>query len=344
MRRDIFVSVIVPLENDRDILPTVVPEIDAVMQSHYGDYEIIFIDDGSSDGTRSYFERAKTQVPCFRYFRLTRPFGLEVAIAAGLEQAIGDVIVVLNPATDPPDRIPAFVEKANDTDGIVIGVEPSKPKRSLTYLLAYYLYFAVCKIFLPRAQVYGATHFIALTRTALNALLRIKDSFRYIRVLAMYAGFEVTKVPYEFKQRRNPPRRRKLLPLVAGAGQMIVSNSDRPLRIAAIISAAIGIMGFVFLIYVVAIRFLWSGVQPGWASTNFFNGVMFGIMFLILAVVCEYLAEMRSEVKRRPLYVVQGELQSNTMLGTAERRNVVSQDVRAEALSAIEPSTAGPPR
>jgi glycosyltransferase involved in cell wall biosynthesis len=305
MRRDIFVSVIVPLENDRDILPTVVPEIDAVMQSHYGDYEIIFIDDGSSDGTRSYFERAKTQVPCFRYFRLTRPFGLEVAIAAGLEQAIGDVIVVLNPACDPPDRIPAFVEKANDTDGIVIGVEPSKPKRSLTYLLAYYLYFAVCKIFLPRAQVYGATHFIALTRTALNALLRIKDSFRYIRVLAMYAGFEVTKVPYEFKQRRNPPRRRKLLPLVAGAGQMIVSNS---------------------------------------ASTNFFNGVMFGIMFLILAVVCEYLAEMRSEVKRRPLYVVQGELQSNTMLGTAERRNVVSQDVRAEALSAIEPSTAGPPR
>jgi len=81
MRRDIFVSVVVPLENDLDILPTVVRELDSVMRGHFGDYEIIFIDDGSSDGTRSFFERAKAEIPCFRYSRLTRPFGLEVAIA-----------------------------------------------------------------------------------------------------------------------------------------------------------------------------------------------------------------------------------------------------------------------
>ena len=333
MRRDIFVSVVVPLDNDRDILPAVVQEIDAVMRSHFGDYELIFIDDGSADGTRSFFERAKAEVPSFRYFRLTRPFGLEVAIACGLEQAIGDVIVVLNPACDPPDRIPHFVEKANDTDGIVIGIEPDKSKRSLSYLLAYYAYFSICKIFLTRSQVYGATHFIALTRTALNALLRIKDNFRYIRVLAMYAGFEVTKVPYEFKPRRRPPRRRRLFPLLANAGQMIVSNSDRPLRVAALISAAIAITDFAFLVYVLGMRFLLSDVQPGWASTNFFNAVMFGVMFLVLAVVCAYMAEMRSEVKRRPLYVVQGELQSNIMLGNAETRNVVSDEDRIETIS-----------
>jgi dolichol-phosphate mannosyltransferase len=333
VRRDIFVSVVVPLDNDRDILPAVVEEIDAVMQSHFGDYELIFIDDGSSDGTRSFFERAKAEIPCFRYFRLTRPFGLEVAIACGLEQAIGDVIVVLNPACDPPDRIPHFVEKANDTDGIVIGIEPDKSKRSLSYLLAYYAYFSICRLFLTRAQVYGATHFIGLTRTALNALLRIKDSFRYIRVLAMYAGFEVTQVPYEFKLRRRPPRRRRLLPLLANAGQMIVSNSDRPLRVAAIVSAAIAISDFAFLVYVLGMRFLLSDVQPGWASTNLFNAVMFGVMFLVLAVVCSYMAEMRSEVKRRPLYVIQGELQSNVMLANAETRNVVSDEDRLATIS-----------
>jgi len=65
----------VPLENDLDILPAVVRELDAVMRSHFGDYELIFIDDGSSDGTRSFFERAKSEIPCFRYSRLTRPFG-----------------------------------------------------------------------------------------------------------------------------------------------------------------------------------------------------------------------------------------------------------------------------
>jgi dolichol-phosphate mannosyltransferase len=179
---------------------------------------------------------------------------------------------------------------------------------------------------LPRAQVYGATHFMALTRTALNALLRIKDSFRYIRVLAMYAGFEVTKVPYEFRVRRHPPRRRRLFPLLANAGHMIVSNSDRPLRIAAIMAAGIGILDFSYLIYIVGTKFLLSNVESGWASTNFFNAVMFGVMFLVLAVLCEYMAEMRSEVKSRPLYVVQGELQSNVMLANAETRNVVTHE------------------
>src|SRR3977135_1766831 len=193
MRRDIFVSVVVPLENDLDILPTVVRELDAVMRGHFGDYELIFIDDGSSDGTRSFFERAKSEVPCFRCSRLTRPVGLEVAIACGLEQAIGAVIVVLNPAVDPPGRIPEFAEKANDSNGIVIGIATDKFRR-LFYRLAYQAYYGLCRVFLTRSQVYGATHFMALTRTALNALLTIKDSFRYIRVLAMYAGFDVARV------------------------------------------------------------------------------------------------------------------------------------------------------
>jgi polyisoprenyl-phosphate glycosyltransferase len=333
MRRDIFVSVVVPLENDLDILPAVARELDAVMRSHFGDYELIFIDDGSTDGTRSFFERAKSEIPCFRYARLTRPFGLEVAIACGLEQAIGDVIVVLNPATDPPDRIPEFAEKANDTDGIVIGIASDKFRRSLFYRLAYQAYYGLCWAFLTRSQVYGATHFMALTRTALNALLTIKDSFRYIRVLAMYAGFEVTEVPYDFVMRRNPPRRRRALALIESAGHMIVSNSDRPLRVAALVSALMGIADFAFLFYVVAMRFLYMDVAPGWASTNFFNAIMFGLIFLVLAVLCEYLAEMRSEVKRRPLYVVQGELQSNVMLANTETRNVVSHEDRAETVA-----------
>ena len=344
MRRDIFVSIVVPLDNDLDIMPAVVREIDAVMRRHFSDYEVIFIDDGSIDGTRSFFERARSEIPSFRYFRLTRSFGLEVAIACGLEQAIGDVIVVLNPVCDPPDLIPQIAEKANDTDGIVIGIATDKFKRSLFYHLCYQVYYGICKIFLARTQVYGATHFMGLTRTALNALLTIKDSFRYIRVLAMYAGFAVTKVPYELLVRRQPPRRRRIVPLLENAGHIIVSNSDRPLRVAAIVSAVMGLADFAFLIYVVATRFLFSGIQPGWASTNFFNAIMFGVIFLVLAVVCEYMAELRGEVKRRPLYVVQGELQSNVMLGNTTTRNVVAHEDRAETLSGIGASPDRPRR
>ncbi len=334
MRNDLLVSVIIPLENDRVMLTDFLREIDAVMQDHFGDYELIFVDDGSTDGTRSFFERAKAEFQNFRYFRLTRPFGFEAAIACGLEQAIGDVIVVLNPATDPPSLIPHFAEKASDTDGIVVGVKTGRVNRPLGYRAAYAVYFMMCRIFLERSQVYGATHFIGLTRTALNALLKIKDSFRYIRVLAMYAGFAVTKVPYELVSRRSPPRKRPVLPLLAGAGHMIVSNSDRPLQIAATLSALMSLADFLFIFYVVGIRFFWADVVPGWASTNMFNAVMFGVMFFVLAMVCQYLAQIRSEIKSRPLYVVQAEIQSSVMPGLEAMRNIVTHEEHAESLSA----------
>ncbi len=334
MRHDLFVSVIIPLDEDRDILPGFIVEVDRTMRGQFSDYELIFVDDGSADGTRSFFETAKADVPSFRYFRLTRPFGFEAAIACGLEQAIGDVIVVLNPATDPPALIPRFAERANDTDGIVVGVKSGRRGRPFLYRAAYAAYFGLCRIFLERSQVYGATHFIALTRTALNALLKIKDSFRYIRVLAMYAGFTVTSIPYEIVDRREPPRRRPLLPLLASAGNLIVSNSDRPLLIAAALSAFMGLADFLFVFYVIAVRFVRADVEPGWASTNIFSAVMFGALFFVMAMVCQYLAQIRSEIKSRPLYVVQAELQSNVMPGSDNARNVVTHEDRAEALAA----------
>jgi len=334
MRQDLFVSVVVPLEDDLDILPGFIRDIDSVMQAHFGSYELIFVDDGSRDGTRSYFHKIKSDIPNIRYFRLTRCFGFEIAIACGLEQAIGDVIVVLNPATDPPSLIPYFAERSHDTNGVVVGVRSARDGLPFIYRAAYSVYFAMCKIFLDRAQVYGATHFIALTRTALNALLKIKDSFRYIRVLAMYAGFAVTTVPYELGSRRDPPRRRPVLPLLSSASNLIVSNSDRPLRIAAILAAIMSALDFLFIFYVIAMRFLNPDVVPGWASTNLFNAVMFAVMFFVLAMLCQYMAQMRSEIKSRPLYVVETELQSNVMPGGDHARNVVSHEEYARAPAA----------
>ncbi|MGF1619190.1 MAG: glycosyltransferase [Rhodomicrobiaceae bacterium] len=333
MRHDLFVSVIIPLEDDLDILPGLMSDIDAVMRANFGNYELIFVDDGSTDGTRSHFEAAKARIANFRYFRLTRTFGFEIAIACGLEQAIGDVIVVLNPATDPPALIPQFATQANDTDGIVVGVRSDRKALPFAYRAAYSLYFAMCRIFLERAQVHGATHFIGLTRTALNALLKIKDSFRYIRVLAMYAGFAVTTVSYEFENRRTPPRERALLPLIGSAGNLIVYNSDRPLYVAAILSALIGLADFLFIFYVLGTRFFRSDIEPGWASTNIFNAAMFGMLFMVSSIICQYIAQIRSEIKSRPLYVVQTEMHSNVMPGGETARNVVSHEERAEALA-----------
>jgi hypothetical protein len=89
----------------------------------------------------------------------------------------------------------------------------------------------------------------------------------------------------------------------------------------------------IFLAFVMVVRLFWTDVEPGWASTNAFNAFMFGVMFLVLAMLCQYLAQIRSEIKTRPLYVVQTELQSNVMLTGERARNVVTHEDRAEILS-----------
>jgi hypothetical protein len=108
----VFVSIVIPLSDDADILEDVVNDVESILKAHYQHYEMIFVDDGSRDHTRSVMEQRRETVSCLRYFRLSRRFGLEVAIECGLDHAIGDVVVVLRPECDPPALIPAFVEQA----------------------------------------------------------------------------------------------------------------------------------------------------------------------------------------------------------------------------------------
>jgi polyisoprenyl-phosphate glycosyltransferase len=323
MINDTFVSVIIPLSGDADILEQVLAEAVQIVQQNYKNYEIILVDDDSPDYTFSLIEKRLHVTECVSYLKLSRKFGLEVAISCGLDRAIGDVVVILRPESDPPELIPQFVQEAHDCGGIVIGVDRIFKRRSIFYSIAYKLYYHICRLLLERPQVYCSTHYIALTRPALNALLKIQDSYRYLRVLSMYAGYRVRTLRYQRIERRKQVRHRKLLPLLDTSVSMIVSNSVRPLRLAGLLAVITALFNFTYLVYVVLTRYLLENIQYGWASISFQSALASGILFLILAVICEYLARLLEEIKIRPLYYIETELQSNIMLPDAEARNVV---------------------
>lgn len=333
MKYDAFVSLVIPLSNDADILESVLQEAAQIIQENYKNYEIILVDDGSLDHSRSIIDEKRRILPCLRYLKLSRKFGLEIAISCGLDHAIGDVVVILRPECDPPELIPHFVQEALDCGGIVVGRRNIFKHRSIFYALAYKLYYHTCELLLERPQIYRSTHYMALTRTALNALLKIQNSYRYLRVLSMYAGYKVRTLRYEQIQRRERMRHRKFLPLLDTSVSMIVSNSVRPLRLAGLLAILTSFLDFSYLIYVVLTRYLLDDVQYGWASISFQNAVMFGILFLVLAIICEYLARLLEEIKIRPLYYIETELQSNTMLQDSDVRNVVYQEDRNELLT-----------
>jgi len=330
MRYDVFVSIVVPVYDDADILKDVIDEVASVLKENYKNYEMIFVDDGSRDQTRALFEEYRKIVDCLRYFKLSRRFGLEVAISCGLEQAIGDVVVLLRPECDPPELIPEFVEQAQSCRGITVGQRNLFKKRSQLYRLAYNIYYGLCQLLLERPLLYGSTHFMAFTRTALNGLLRIKDTYRHLRVLSMYAGYPIKILKYRQVQRRKPERHRNPLTLINNCVSMLVSNSLRPLRLAGAIAAITSLLNFAYLGYVLFMRAFFNWIQPGWAATAFQNSVMFGLLFLVIAVVCEYLSRLLEEVKNRPLYFIMDEMHSNVMLTDSEVRNVVYNEDKVE--------------
>src|SRR5205823_6194884 len=137
VRYDVFVSVVVPLAADADIVADVVHDISGVLKDNYQNYELILVDDGSCDHTKQIFNELKSEVDCLRFFRFSRNFGLEVAIACGLDNAVGDVVVVMRPECDPARLIPEFVDQAQSCRGIVVGTRNLFETRSWFYKLAY---------------------------------------------------------------------------------------------------------------------------------------------------------------------------------------------------------------
>jgi len=333
MRYDIFVSIVVPLNNNADIIEDIIEEIASVLKKNYKNYEMIFVDDDSLDDTRYLFEELKTKENCLRYLKLSRSFGLETAIACGLDVTIGDVVVVLRPEFDPPELIVAFVEQALACKGIVIGQRNLFETRSWLYRLAYNFYYRLCQLLLERPHIYCSTHYIALTRTALNGLLRIKDNYRYFRLLSMYGGYRVKILKYKQIKRRKQPSHRKLIPLINDCISMIVSNSVRPLRLAGAIASLTSVFNLFYVGYVIFLRLFFSWVQPGWASMSLQNATMFGLLFLLLGVICEYLTRLLENVKARPLYFIEEEMQSVVMLTDTETRNVVHNENSSEGVN-----------
>ncbi len=324
MKYDVFVSVVVPLSNDGDILADFVEETSAVLKDNYKNYEIIFVDDGSHDGTAGRFDELLTERDSVRYIRLSRPFGLEISITCGLDNAIGDVIVVVRPASDPPELIPDLVAKARENHGVVVGVRQKVEALPLTYRISYHLFHAASRLFLDFPPIYYSTYYMAFTRSALNALLRIKDKYRSLRVLGLQAGYNVDTLDYEVIQRREAPRRRSFWTLLDNAVSTIVSNSTRPLRWASVIGLSCAAINTLYIGYIFLSKLLRERVASGWASSSLQNSIMFTLLFVLLVIVCEYLGRLLDEVKTRPLYFIDYEKQSNAMLADPQVRNVVS--------------------
>jgi len=220
-----FVSVVSFLHDDADILESFFEETISVLKSNYQHYEFVLVDNGSQDETQSIIDRLLKKHESTRGISLSRQFHTEAASSAGLDSAIGDAVVVLDPQLDPPSLIPQMVERIRQTNGVVFGVKKQGLTEPQAHKIGSKIFAAICKATMKFPAPVNTTYFIGLTRQSLNAIIQIQDESRFIRIFSGYIGFSKQIFEYEQKCRRKKMRRESLSTKINHAINTIINNT-----------------------------------------------------------------------------------------------------------------------
>lgn len=324
---DCFVSVVAPLSNDGAIVEGFVRDVMAVLRTTYANYELVLVDDGCEDDTVLRLTPLLGELECVRLIRLSRRFGEEIAIFAGLDAVIGDFVVVMLPNWDPPSLIPEVIDKARRGAEVVFGVTQNRSGESFLVRLGSPLFDWYCNRVLKFSLPKNSTQFRVLSRQAVNAVTQVRNVYRYLRVLTANVGFRRESFLYEPINRKGEPRRTGFVEAVAMATDIIVTSSRHPLRFATWLGVLAATVNLLYAGYIVAVYLFKEQVAEGWTTLSLQNAVMFLFVFLIMTVTSEYIGHILVETIDRPLYYVLEERISSVPVSEEGRRNVVHESV-----------------
>jgi dolichol-phosphate mannosyltransferase len=301
-----LLSVVAPVFNEEDNVRPFCERTVAALGAM--PFEIIVVDDGSSDGTSAALEELAAADRRIRVVTLSRNFGHQTALTAGLEHAQGDAVVMIDAdLQDPPELIPQLVEWWRKGSDVVVAAREEREGETRFKLMTaswfYRLLGRVAQIEVER----NAGDFRLLSRRALEALLAMPERNRYIRGMTAWVGFTHTSVPYKRASRPAGETKFSFLRMLRFSFDAIAAFSYVPLQLATLFGfffAAVAFLGIP-----VAIGFRIAGeFVPGVTTTVIAVLLLGGIQLMALGIIGEYLARVYDEVKRRPLYLVRSKL------------------------------------
>jgi len=321
------ISIVVPLEQDALLLEEIVIEIDRIVGVAFRFFEIVLVDDGSTDDTAAVVQALLNKIQRVRYLRLSRPFGRDVALSAGIESAIGDFVVTLDPRTDPIDVIPQMIDLCRKCGGIVHGMAANPVGRSALREWAGGLFRTYCLKHLGVDIKRGVSDLRVMSRQAVNALLQVREQSRYLRVLTLTLGYHHEFFPYSIQIRVGGARVTTWRAEVATAIDLLAANTRHPLRMVTAAGLFGAFLNLLYAAYVVIIYLLKSDVAAGWTTLSLQLSGMFFFVCLILAVLSEYVGIILGEVRSRPLYFIAQESNSSVLLEDTVLSSIVKESV-----------------
>jgi len=301
------ISIVSPVYNELEVLPEFCRRLTAVMEEYREPYEIVLVNDGSKDGTFSVMKALHTSDPRIRAVDLSRNFGHQVAICAGLDFATGDLIAIMDSdLQDPPEVLPKFFKKLREGYDVVYAVRTGR-KESLFKKAAYAAFYRLLKSIANVDIPLDSGDFCVMSRRALDTLKSMPERNRFLRGLRGWIGFRQVGVEYERERRFAGDVKYTFSKLLKLAFDGLTSFSYVPLRLASILGLFMSFISFVAILIIFYLKFFTSATVPvpGWASVVVAILVLGGIQLVATGIIGEYLGRVYDEVKRRPLYVVQ---------------------------------------
>jgi dolichol-phosphate mannosyltransferase len=299
-----LLSVVTPVHNEEDVLPEFRARLWAALEGV--PFEVLFVDDGSTDGSGEFLRALSKGDDRARVVTLSRNFGHQAAITAGLDRASGDATVVLDSdLQDPPELIAEMLERWREGFDVVTAVRRSRPGDSRSKRTLARLYYRLLGRLTDVEMSGDAGDFRLIDRRPLDALNAMRERNRFLRGMSAWVGFRQTTVGYVRTERMGGESKYTLARLTRLGLDGLTSFSRAPLRIATALGLACS--GIAFLAIPVAIGFKLAGqFVPGVTTLLLIVLLLGGIQLITVGIIGEYLGQVYEEVKRRPLYVVDG--------------------------------------
>ena len=304
---DPLLSLVVPVFNEEESIDILLGAVTGLLERDGFRFEIVFVNDGSRDNTLVHLLDRSAADSRLRIVNLSRNFGKEAALTAGIDHAKGDVIVPMDiDLQDPPELIEPFMSRWREGYDIVYGVRTLRTSDTTAKRLSASWFYRVFNSMSPVRIPENVGDFRLVDRRAVEVLRQLPERNRFMKGLFAWVGFNAVGVPYERPQRAAGSTKFNLWRLWNFALDGVVSFSTAPLRAWFYVGVVIASIAVLYAMFIVT-RVLIFGIDtPGYASLLIAVLLMGAIQLLSLGIIGEYLGRLFLEVKSRPIYVVEG--------------------------------------
>jgi glycosyltransferase involved in cell wall biosynthesis len=313
-----LLSVVAPIFNEEALIDEFCARVQSALEGIT--YELVLVDDGSRDGSAAALERLAANDPRIRVVFLSRNFGHQTALTAGLDHARGEAVVMLDAdLQDPPELIPRMLDHWRAGCDVVYAVRQQREGES-AFKLATARWFYT--LFDKLAQVdleHNSGDFRLLDRRALDALLSMRERNRFLRGMTVWVGYTQAAVPYKRDPRYAGETKYTFSKMLRFSLDAISSFSHRPLQLATLLGFLISTVAFIAIPVVIGLR-IGGSYLPGFGSLTIAVLLLGGIQLIAIGLIGEYVGRIYDEVKARPLYLVRGR-RNMPEVDEAERRH-----------------------